>query len=374
MKNKLPLFLLTALLTMILTACTIQIGFSDGGTSATTSSDRDDDPPSRTSSSATTALSPTETTPGTSESERNPDSTTAPVTTPTPTKPVTESTHPYKDETIVVKNPATPVSDGKTYTGLPPQADVTYTVIDPLNKLGLPTDKFSHSFGVAKDGKPHNITVNNQKRFDDYKLNAMTWDNKTEGKILYLTFDCGYEYQNLTADILDTLKEKKVSAAFFCTLDYLKKSPTITARMIAEGHIVGNHSATHPSDCSTLSRERMAWEVLGVHNYLLKNFGYESRYFRFPAGVYSESMLEVVQSVGYRSSFWSIAYADWDPANQPSIKTSFDTLTSRLHPGAVILLHSVSTNNAAILGDFIDYARSQGYEFRSLDDYEYWDS
>ncbi len=272
------------------------------------------------------------------------------------------------DFRMVSNEPQIPVP-GATYTGREPLAPMEFRVPDPDNLRGLSTEKYSHAFGVAKDGAPHHITVSNQAIFDSYGTNALAWDNITEGKVLYLTFDCGYEYKNLTSIILDTLAEKQVPATFFCTMDYLETAPQITARMINEGHIVGNHSTTHPSDSSLLTREELAWELLGVHNYLLANFGYESSYFRFPTGTCSENALDLVNSVGYKSIFWSIAHADWDPANQPGVDKSFDTVTSRLHPGAVILLHATSPDNAAILGDFIDYARAQGYEFRSLDEY-----
>lgn len=252
-----------------------------------------------------------------------------------------------------------------------PHDPVSFSVIDPENTRNLSTKRYSFSFGAAKNGKPHSITVNNQERFDSFGTGALAWDNKTDGKVLYLTFDCGYEYQNLTADILDTLKEKDVKAAFFCTLHYLKSSSNNVQRMVDEGHIVGNHSANHPSDCSTLSREELADEILGVHNYMRANYAYDCRYFRFPVGVYSENALDLVQSIGYRSVFWSIAHADWNPDKQPGKNVSYQTLTSRLHSGAVVLLHATSPDNAAILGDFIDYARSQGYEFSSLDEYNW---
>ncbi len=274
------------------------------------------------------------------------------------------------DRTATVSNPVT--GKGMTYTGLPALMQIEYTVKDADNLRGLDTKRQDHCYGVAKDGKPHSITVSNQDRFDSYGTNVLTWDNKTEEKVLYLTFDCGYKYEDLVTRILDTLKEKQVPAAFFCTVDYLRAAPHDTARMISDGHIVGNHSTTHPGDCSALSREKMAWELLGVENYLRENFGYTSKYFRFPCGVYSENALELVDSVGYRSVFWSIAHVDWDPENQPGEEVSFNTVTSRLHPGAVILLHSTSPDNAAILGDFIDYCTEQGYTFRSLDEYEYW--
>ena len=273
---------------------------------------------------------------------------------------------------VVVSNEQPVVEEGKTYTGLPALEQIEYVVKDAKNTQGLSTEKFSHSYGVAADGKPHQISIDTQAQFDEINHNALTLDNFSTEKVLYLTFDCGYEYENLTGDILDTLKAKNVPAAFFCTLDYLKDAPEFVTRMVNEGHIVGNHSTTHPSDSSTLSREELAWELLGVHNYLRVNFGYNSQHFRFPTGTYSENALELVDSVGYHSIFWSNAHADWDPENQPGVQKSFDTITSRLHPGSVILLHACSPDNAAILGDFINFAESQGYVFKSLDEYPNW--
>lgn len=253
-------------------------------------------------------------------------------------------------------------------TSLP---EIEYTVNDPNNDRGLSTERFPFSFGVAKNETPHDITVINQAVFDGFDVNALGWDNKTDGKVLYLTFDCGYKYEDLTDRILNTLKEKDVEAAFFCTLSFLKEDPEGVQRMLEEGHIVGNHSTTHP-DCTTISRTEFAEELLGVNNHMRVNYGYDTKYFRFPTGAYSQNALDLANSLGYRSIFWSIAHADWDPENQPGVQTSFDTVTSRLHPGAVILLHSTSPDNADILGDLIDYARNKGYEFKSLDEYEYW--
>lgn len=292
--------------------------------------------------------------------------------TPSTTDKPTENTQPTIGGQVTVTYNPKVVNSGKTFTGLAPLSSVQYTLNDPNNTRGLSTTRSPFSFGVAKNGTPHDITVNNQKVFDGYDLNALVWDNKTQGaKVLYLTFDCGYKYGNLTERILDTLKEKNVKAAFFCTLDYLEEAPETVARMIEEGHIVGNHSTTHP-DCTTISREELAKELLGVDNYMRVNFGYSTKYFRFPTGAFSQSTLDVVDNVNHRSVFWSVAHADWDPVNQPGVETSYSTVTSRLHPGAVILLHSTSPDNADILGRVIDYAIANGYEFRSLDQYEYW--
>lgn len=256
-------------------------------------------------------------------------------------------------------------NDVKTYTGLKPLAEIRFTVKDPKNNAGLSTEKIAHSYGVAKDGKPHNISVESQAFFEENGLNAVTYDNNSD-KVLYLTFDCGYE-NGYTYKVLDTLKEKNVKAAFFCTLDEIKSEPELITRMIKEGHIVGNHSTTHPS-FAEISRTKMANELETCENYLRVNFGYSSAFFRFPKGEYSESALDLTGSLGYTSVFWSLSYADWDTENQKGWEYAFDKVTSRLHPGAIILLHSVSKDNAEALGKIIDYAVENGYQFASLND------
>lgn len=259
------------------------------------------------------------------------------------------------------------LQDGKTYTGKEPLACVEFKVTDPENTRQLSTEKKGYGFGVAKDGKPNDISVNNQKYFDENNFNAFCLDTVSSEKVLYLTFDCGYE-NGYTAKILDTLKEKGVTAAFFCTLPQVKQYPELIARMINEGHIVGNHSVTHPS-FPTLTRTQMAQEIKGMDDYLRTNFGYSEPYFRFPMGEYSESALDLVGSLGYKCVFWSLAYSDWDLNNQKGADYAFDTVTARLHPGAVILLHAVSPDNSNALARIIDYARENGYVFKSLRDY-----
>lgn len=297
----------------------------------------------------------------------------APVTTKAPITndppPVTQA--PVSPDSLQVTVDPKVVKEGETFTGRSPLPAISFTVKDPLNKAGLSTERFNYSFGVAKDGKPHQISVDHQKYFDSHNHHALTLDNLSTEKVLYLTFDCGYEYQGITGDILDVLKEKNVHATFFCTLDYLKSDPQFVVRMIDEGHTVGNHSTTHPI-MPEISKEKMAKELLGVENYLRVNFGYSSPYFRFPTGAYSDEALELCDSLGFRSIFWSIAHADWDPANQPGKQKAYDTITSRLHPGATILLHAVSRSNADALADIIDYAQANGYVFRSLDEYKGW--
>ncbi len=288
--------------------------------------------------------------------------TSAPTTqAPVTTVPPAELTNPaFKAENVT----GAPNAGAGTITGYMPLPPANFTVNDLENSAGLPTTAINHSFGVAKDGQPHQISVNSQKMFDSKGYNAVTYDNVSDEKVLYLTFDCGYENGH-TFDILDTLKEKNVSAAFFCTLDHIKSQPKLIARMITDGHVVGNHSDNHPN-FTKISRSKMAQEIKNCDDYLRQNFGYTSPYFRFPEGAYSESALELVGSLGYKSVFWSLAYSDWDTANQKGKAYAYEKVTQRLHPGAIILLHSVSADNAAALGDIIDYALGQGYVFKPL--------
>lgn len=252
-----------------------------------------------------------------------------------------------------------------THTGRKPLEKIQFQVKDSENNRRISTKLIEHSYGVAKDGKAHRISFESQSFFESKKLSAVTLGNISENKI-YLTFDCGYENGN-TTKILDVLKEKNVKAAFFCTLDNIKSEPELIARMINEGHIVGNHSTTHPS-FDKLSRTEMVQEIETCENYLRENFGYSSKYFRFPMGNYSECALDLVGSLGMTSVFWSLAYADWDTDNQKGSDYAFEKVTSRLHPGAIILLHSVSRDNADAMSKIIDYALKNGYVFATLDD------
>ena len=180
---------------------------------------------------------------------------------------------------------------------------------------------------------------------------------------VYLTFDEGYE-NGYTPKILDTLKEKNVKAVFFITAQFFRENPDLIQRMIDEGHVVGNHSVSHPSKgMPSLSIEAQKNDIMTLHNNVLDKFGYEMKLFRNPAGIFSEQSLAVTNSCGYKSIFWSFAYLDYDPANQPDQAASLNRLMNNLHPGAIYLLHAVSETNTEILGDFIDQARAKGFEF-----------
>lgn len=199
-----------------------------------------------------------------------------------------------------------------------------------------------------------------QEDYGKYDADFVRMGDEYKGKV-YLTFDEGYE-NGYTSAILDTLKEKGVSAVFFVTLSYAKSEPELIRRMIDEGHVVGNHSARHPNMTQITMEEAYA-EVADLHNYISENFGYDMYLFRPPEGAFSERTLALLQKMNYRTVCWSFAYKDWDPASQMEHQKAFDKVTGSLHDGEIFLLHAVSETNAAILGDVIDYVRAQGYTF-----------
>lgn len=195
---------------------------------------------------------------------------------------------------------------------------------------------------------------------DSYNLLSIGPD---QPRTIYLTFDEGYE-NGYTPRILDTLKEKEVKAVFFVTLDFVEHNPGLVQRMIDEGHVIGNHTCAHPAKgMPSLSLDAQRNDIEKLQNILRNKYDYEMTLFRFPAGIYSMRSLAIVNSLHMKSVFWSFAYGDYDPKAQPGQSASLNKLNARIHPGAVYLLHAVSSTNTAILPKFIDNARGNGYSF-----------
>ena len=189
-----------------------------------------------------------------------------------------------------------------------------------------------------------------------------------EEKVLYLTFDAGYENGH-TAQILDVLKKHNVPAAFFLVGNYLKTQPDLVRRMVAEGHTVGNHTMHHPDMSKIEDEAAFARELSDLEALYLEITGAEMpKFYRPPQGTYSQKNLEMANKLGYKTVFWSLAYADWDNDNQPSHETAMKKLTSRVHNGAVILLHSTSKTNAQILDELLTKWEQEGYRFGKLEE------
>ncbi|MEG2288838.1 MAG: delta-lactam-biosynthetic de-N-acetylase [Clostridium sp.] len=189
----------------------------------------------------------------------------------------------------------------------------------------------------------------------------------TSRKVLYLTFDEGYE-NGYTAKILDTLKENDVKAIFFVTSPYLKSNPDLIKRMVSEGHIVGNHTNHHPSMPDvTGTDEKFNNEFSDVETKYKEIIGTDiPNYFRPPMGEYSEKSLAMTKNLGYKTVFWSFAYHDWDINKQPDPVKAKETIMNGLHNGSIMLIHAVSKTNTEILDSVLKEAKAQGYVFELL--------
>ena len=215
-----------------------------------------------------------------------------------------------------------------------------------------------------QEGKPPvaNATADYLRQFNAY------YADQTEEKVIYLTFDAGYENGN-TAAILDALKKHQAPAAFFLVGNYLETSPDLVKRMISEGHTVGNHTYHHPDMSKISTAQSFSKELKDLEDLYRQTTGQTmKRYYRPPQGKYSESNLKMAKELGYSTFFWSLAYVDWYEDRQPTKEEAFKTLLGRIHPGAEVLLHSTSTTNGEILDELLTKWEEMGYRFAPLDD------
>ncbi len=190
----------------------------------------------------------------------------------------------------------------------------------------------------------------------------------TTQKVLYLTFDAGYE-NGCTEKILDTLKKHEVKAAFFLVGNYIEKNADLVRRMVAEGHTVGNHTMHHPDMSAISDQSAFAKELQELESLYKETTGEEmARFYRPPQGVYSEENLRMAKELGYKTVFWSLAYVDWNNDAQPTKEQAFSKLLPRTHPGAVVLLHSTSKTNAEILDELLTKWKEEGYRFGTMEE------
>jgi len=219
--------------------------------------------------------------------------------------------------------------------------------------------------GFGKEGqKPTgNASAEELKKYDAY------FCAEGEEKVLYLTFDCGYENGN-TEPILDALKKHNAPATFFVVGHFLESAPDIVKRMVEDGHTVGNHTYHHPDMSKISDVSSFQKEMDDVASLFKEVTGTElAMYYRPPQGKYSVSNLQMAKELGYTTFFWSLAYVDWNQDSQPSHQEALDKLMGRVHPGAIVLLHSTSKTNGEILDEVLTKWEEMGYTFRPLSDF-----
>lgn len=216
--------------------------------------------------------------------------------------------------------------------------------------------------GFGTEGKPPtgNASAEELKKYNAYFIGDTTQNT------IYLTFDCGYENGN-TEPILDALKKHDVKATFFVVGNFLETSPEIVKRMIAEGHTVGNHTYHHLDMSSISSMDDFKKETQDVENLFEQITGTPiTKFYRPPQGKYNIENLKMAQELGYHTFFWSLAYVDWYQDKQPTKDEAFGKLLKRIHPGAIVLLHSTSSTNAQILDELLTKWEEMGYTIKPL--------
>ncbi len=221
-------------------------------------------------------------------------------------------------------------------------------------------DNWGLGFGAEGTQPTGNVAADELKKY-----NAWYVGDKNK-KTIYLTFDCGYENGN-TEPILDALKKHNAKATFFVVGHFLESAPDIVKRMEEEGHAVGNHTYHHPDMSSISELVSFQKEIDDVASLYQSITGKEMiKYYRPPQGKYSTENLKMAKELGYNTFFWSLAYVDWNVDNQPTKEEAFDKLLTRIHPGAIVLLHSTSKTNGEILDELLTKWEEMGYTFAPL--------
>lgn len=235
-------------------------------------------------------------------------------------------------------------------------------VVRVFYESAVPTAAWGLSFRQEGTAPVGNAGTEQLRQYD------AAYIGDTREKVLYLTFDAGYE-NGSTEKILNTLKAHKVPAAFFLVGSYIQRNHDLVRRMVEDGHIVGNHTMHH-YDMSKLSdKETFSKELTDLEGLFKETTGKDlPKFYRPPQGIYSQENLKMAKELGYKTVFWSLAYVDWKNDQQPTKEQAFQKLLPRTHPGAVILLHSTSQTNAKILGDLLTHWEQEGYRFGTLDE------
>lgn len=189
----------------------------------------------------------------------------------------------------------------------------------------------------------------------------------TNEKVVYLTFDVGYDNGNLN-DILDTLDKYNVRGTFFLTGDFVNRYHDLVIRLSLSNHLICNHSYGH-KNITKLSKSELKEDLLKLEEayYSVTNKRLSS-YFRPPEGEFDNSSLKNVNDLGYTNVFWSVAWIDWLTNNQKGAKYSYDSYVNNLHPGAIVLMHTVSSSNNEALPKIIEYTLNLGYSFKTVDE------
>lgn len=232
----------------------------------------------------------------------------------------------------------------------------------PTTATVAQAENWGLGFGEEGTTPTGNVSSKELKEYDAYYV------EDTDEKVIYLTFDAGFENGN-TEPILDALKKHDAKATFFIVGHYLETAPDLIKRMVEEGHTVGNHTYNHPDMSKISDQTAFTKEIQDVEDLYEEITGEKmKKYYRPPQGKYSTTNLEMAKELGYHTFFWSLAYVDWYQDDQPTHEEAYNKLLKRIHPGAIVLLHSTSQTNGEIMDELLTKWEEMGYTFGTLDE------
>ncbi|MBQ6695824.1 MAG: delta-lactam-biosynthetic de-N-acetylase [Lachnospiraceae bacterium] len=232
----------------------------------------------------------------------------------------------------------------------------------PVSAVAAQAENWGLGFGAEGTTPTGNVSAKELEKYNAYYV------GDTKEKVIYLTFDAGFENGN-TEPILDALKKHDAKATFFVVGHYLETAPDLIKRMVEEGHTVGNHTYHHPDMSKISDKASFAKEMQDVEALYQEITGEDMKlYYRPPQGKYSKANLEMAKELGYHTFFWSLAYVDWYQDDQPTHEEAYSKLLKRIHPGAIVLLHSTSQTNGEIMDELLTKWEEMGYTFGTLDE------
>ena len=260
----------------------------------------------------------------------------------------------------ITEQTARDTAEGKAeYT----ESQIVNGTVSEYNEISEKSENWGLGFGKSGEKPTGNATISEMKKYNAYYM------AEGDEKVIYLTFDCGYENGN-TEPILDALKKHNVQATFFVVGHFLESAPDIVKRMVEDGHTVGNHTYHHPDMSKISDTASFQKEMNDVATLFKETTGTDmAMYYRPPQGKYNTTNLQMAKDMGYSTFFWSLAYVDWNQDDQPGHEEAMEKLTKRVHPGAIVLLHSTSKTNGEIMDEILTKWEEMGYTFRTLADF-----
>lgn len=184
-----------------------------------------------------------------------------------------------------------------------------------------------------------------------------------------LSFDDGPD-NNYTVEILDILKKHKVPATFFVIGSRCELYPEVVKRMVKEGHLLGNHTWSHPNIIK-LSNQEALKEVTKADKIIKRYAGYSPILFRSPYGSLDREKVELFRDKGYKLISWNIDSLDWKGLSAAEVKTN---ILENLQQGSIILQHSAGgpgedlSGTVKALDDIIRVLKKDGYKFVTVDE------